>query len=75
MTPQPGSRLGTARAWPQLVPTRTITLNLDHRVSGVGGTAVSVLTAYQTPPQPYTFTVRLRPFRGEPREVSWHLAC
>jgi beta-galactosidase len=55
---------------PQLVPTRTVTLNLDHRVSGVGGTAVSVLTAYQTPPQPYTFTVRLRPFRGEPREVS-----
>lgn len=39
-------------------------------MSGVGGTAVSVLTAYQTPPQPYAFTVRLRPFRGEPREVS-----
>ena len=39
-----------------------------------GGTAVSVLTAYQTPPQPYTFTVRLRPFQGEPREVSRQLA-
>ncbi len=59
---------------PQLVPTRTLTLNLDHRVSGVGGTAVSVLTAYQTPPQPYTFTVRLRPFQGEPREASRQIA-
>jgi beta-galactosidase len=62
--------LSRASYRPQLVPTRTVTLNLDHRVSGVGGTAVSVLTAYQTPPQPYTFTVRLRPFRGEPRELS-----
>lgn len=43
-------------------------------MSGVGGTAVSVLTAYQTPPQPYAFTVRLCPFRGEPREVSRQLA-
>jgi hypothetical protein len=65
-----GFNTSSRRVPPAARPTRTVTLNLDHRVSGVGETGVSVLTAYQTPPQPYTFTVRLRPFRGEPREVS-----
>jgi len=32
-------------------------------VSGVGCTAVSVLNEYRTFPQPYTYTVRLRPYR------------
>jgi beta-galactosidase len=63
-----------ARAWyrPQLSPQAGITLNLDHRVSGVGGTAVSVLTAYRVFPQPYTYSIRLRPFRaGEtPRSLA-----
>ncbi len=55
-----------SRAWYpfQLVPQEGITLNLDHRMSGVGGTAVSVLPAYRTYPQPYTYTVRLRPYRA-----------
>ncbi len=55
-----------SRAWYpfQLVPQHGITLNLDHRVSGVGGTAVSVLTAYRTYPQAYTYSVRLRPYRS-----------
>jgi beta-galactosidase len=54
-----------SRAWYpfQLTPQDGITLNLDHRMSGVGGTAVSVLTAYRTFPQPYTYSVRLRPYR------------
>jgi beta-galactosidase len=54
-----------SRAWYpfQLTPQEGITLNLDHRMSGVGGTAVSVLTAYRTQPQPYTYSVRLRPYR------------
>jgi len=63
-----------SRAWYpfQLTPQGGITLNLDHRVSGVGGTAVSVLNEYQTLPQPYEYTVRLRPYRaGErPKELS-----
>jgi hypothetical protein len=46
------------------VPQGGITLNLDHRMSGVGGTAVSVLTVYRTYPQQYEYTVRLRPYRA-----------
>jgi beta-galactosidase len=68
-----------SRAWYpfQLVPQQGITLNLDHRMSGVGGTAVSVLTEYRTFPQPYTYTVRLRPYRADEspralaRQVFW----
>ncbi|MCG6926381.1 MAG: DUF4981 domain-containing protein [Acidobacteria bacterium] len=63
-----------SRAWYpfQLIPQKGITLNLDHRVSGVGGTAVSVLDEYQTFPQRYEYEVRLRPYRaGEtPAELS-----
>ncbi len=61
-----------SRAWYpfQLVPQQGITLNLDHSVSGVGGTAVSVLTAYRTFPQPYAYAIRLRPYRsGETPEA------
>jgi beta-galactosidase len=61
-----------SRAWYpfQLVPQHGITLNLDHRVSGVGGTAVSVLPAYRTYPQRYEYSVRLRPYRaGETPEA------
>jgi len=55
-----------SRAWYpfQLEPQGGITLNLDHRVSGVGGTAVSVLNEYRTFPQPFTYSVRLRPYRA-----------
>jgi beta-galactosidase len=63
-----------SRAWYpfQLTPRGAVTLNLDHRVSGVGGTAVSVLNEYQTFPGVYEYSVRLRPFRaGEsPRELA-----
>jgi beta-galactosidase len=63
-----------SRAWYpfQLRPQDGVTLNLDHRVSGVGGTAVSVLNEYQTFPRSYEYQVRLRPYRpGEkPRELS-----
>ena len=55
-----------SRAWypPQLVRQQGITLNLDHLVSGVGGTAISVLPAYCVLPQSYTYSVRLRPYRA-----------
>jgi beta-galactosidase len=45
-------------------------LNLDHRVSGVGGTAVSVLNEYQTFPQAFTWSVRLRPYRESVETLS-----
>jgi beta-galactosidase len=55
-----------SRAWYpfQLVSQHGVTLNLDHRMSGVGGTAVSVLTAYRTYPERYKYSVRLRPYRA-----------
>jgi beta-galactosidase len=63
-----------SRAWyrPQLTPQDGVTLNLDHRASGVGGTAVSVLTEYRVFPQPYEYSIRLRPYRaGEtPRSLA-----
>ena len=46
----------------QLVPQDGVTLNLDHRVSGVGGTAISVLPGYRVAPDPWEYTTRLRPF-------------
>jgi len=48
----------------QLRPTGAVTLNLDHAVSGVGGTAISVLDKYRVFPGPYRYTVRLRPFQA-----------
>lgn len=63
-----------SRAWYpfQLVSQGGITLNLDHRMSGVGGTAVSVLPAYRTYPQAYQYSVRLRPYRSSetPRALA-----
>jgi hypothetical protein len=44
------------------VPQDGVTLNLDHRMPGVGGTAISVLRRYQVPPEPWTCSVRLRPY-------------
>ena len=38
-----------------------VTLNLDHRVSGVGGTALSVLNSYRVFPEEYVFSFRISP--------------
>jgi beta-galactosidase len=46
----------------QLKTGETITVNIDHRVSGVGGTPVSTLPKYRVLPQEYGYVVRLRPF-------------
>ena len=42
-----------------------ITLNIDHMVTGVGGTPVPTLTQYRTLAQRYSYTVRLKPFSLE----------
>ena len=47
----------------QLKEEKVVTLNLDHQVSGVGGTANSVLNPYQVHPGEYEFTFILRPVR------------
>jgi len=46
----------------QLKEEEHITLNLDHQVSGVGGTANSVLNPYRVAPGEFEFTFKLKPF-------------
>jgi beta-galactosidase len=46
----------------QLQESGAVTLNLDHRVSGVGCTAISVMNKYRVLPQPYDFSFTLQPF-------------
>jgi beta-galactosidase len=45
----------------QLKEENLVTLNLDYLVSGVGGTANSVLNPYRVAPGDYEFTFRLKP--------------
>lgn len=40
---------------------KVVTLNLDHRVTGVGGTANSVLNPYRVAPGEIEFTFRIKP--------------
>jgi len=45
----------------QLKNEESVTLNLDYLVSGVGGTANSVLNPYRVAPGEYEFTFLLNP--------------
>ena len=45
----------------QLKPDNAVTLNIDHEVSGVGGTANSVLQKYKVLPGNYMFTFHIKP--------------
>ena len=47
----------------QLKAVDYITLNLDHKTSGVGGTAISILNQYRVLPIPYEFTFYIKPFK------------
>lgn len=49
----------------QLKEPDAITLNLDHRVNGVGCTAISVMNKYRVMPEPYDFSFTIRPFSKE----------
>jgi beta-galactosidase len=49
----------------QLVEQKGVTLNVDHRVSGVGGTPVKTLKKYRVLPGELTYRVRLRPFSSQ----------
>ncbi len=52
----------------QLQPSDGLILNLDHQVSGVGGTPVRTLEKYRVLPRTYEYKVRLKPFST--RELS-----
>ncbi len=45
----------------QLKEADYITVNMDHRVSGVGGTSISVLNKYRVLPDIYQYTLRINP--------------
>jgi len=49
----------------QLKDTDGITLNLDHRVSGVGCTAISVMNKYRVLPETYQFSFTIQPFSAD----------
>ncbi|UCF37742.1 MAG: DUF4981 domain-containing protein [Acidobacteriota bacterium] len=45
-----------------------VTLNLDHAVTGVGGTPIRTLKKYRVLPGEYEYSIRLRPFDREERD-------
>lgn len=48
----------------QLKDVDYVTLNLDHKINGVGGTAITVLNKYRVLPQEYEFTFFIKPFKN-----------
>jgi beta-galactosidase len=53
----------------QLKRKEKITLNVDHRVSGIGETPITVRHAYRTYPDEYHYRLRVRPFEGTQEEL------
>ena len=45
----------------QLKKKGTLTLNVDHQVTGIGGTPIAVRPHYRTYPRSYHYSVRFRP--------------
>ena len=50
----------------QLKRAASVVLNIDHKVTGVGGTPVRVRPIYRTYPEPYEYKLLLRPFTRNP---------
>jgi len=52
------------RAWYpyQLKRQPDVTLNIDHRVSGVGGTSIVARMSYRAYPRDYHYKIRIKPF-------------
>jgi beta-galactosidase len=57
----------------QLKPSDGLILNIDHQVTGVGGTPVPTLEKYRVLPHPYSHTIRLRPVT-ESQITALHLS-
>jgi beta-galactosidase len=60
----PYSNLETSWYPYQLKRKENVTLNIDHRVSGVGETPITVRHAWRTYPDEYHYKVRIKPFDG-----------
>jgi len=52
----------------QLKDQEGTTVNMDHKVSGVGGTPVKTLEKYRVMPEAYQYTIHLCPFDQSERE-------
>lgn len=65
----PYSNLESAWYPYQLKRKEKITLNIDHKVSGIGGTPITVRHAYRTYPSQYHYRVRVKPFDGTKEEL------
>jgi beta-galactosidase len=65
----PYKNLSTAWYPYQLRKRENPILNIDHRVSGVGGTPITVRHAYRTYPDEYHYRIRFSPVTGSPEEV------
>ncbi|UCG27883.1 MAG: DUF4981 domain-containing protein [Bacteroidales bacterium] len=65
----PYTNLNTAWYPYQLKKKRNVTLNIDHRVSGVGGTPITVRHAFRTYPDDYHYRLRISPIMGHLDEV------
>lgn len=69
------SNLAAAEHEYELEDRGSVALNLDHRVSGVGGTPVDPFEEHQVQPVETSFEVRLRPFDAEsedPMAIAHH---
>jgi len=66
----PYANLHTAWYPYQLKKKKNPILNIDHRVSGVGGTPITVRHAYRTYPDTYHYRLRITPVSGSVDEVT-----
>ena len=60
----PYSNLETSWYPYQLKRKENVTLNIDHHVSGIGETPITVRHAWRTYPDEYHYRVRIKPFDG-----------
>ena len=65
----PYSNQNTAWYPYQLKKKRNVTLNIDHKVSGVGGTPITVRHAFRTYPDDYNYRLRISPIMEPLDEV------
>jgi len=65
----PYSNLESAWYPYQLTRKENLTLNIDHRVSGIGETPITVRHAYRTYPDNYHYRIRIKPFDGSGEEL------
>jgi beta-galactosidase len=58
----------------QLERSNKVWLNINHQVTGVGGTPVSALPEYRTFPKEYKYSIRFRPYNKntvDPAEIKY----